>query len=184
MSERTKPALRAVHLTIACCVGAAFMSCSQLQSSGTQPPQAPQAVEPARSASTADSSAADHADRIRLARPLAGASVRSPLQIAGEARGPWFFEASFPVTLLDAHGGVLAQSPAQAGGEWMTEGFVPFAAQLTFPPPATPTGTLVLHKNNPTGLSEHAAELRIALRFDAAGSGAAASGEAAERASP
>jgi hypothetical protein len=111
---------------------------------------------------------------------VAGASVRSPLQIAGEARGPWFFEASFPVTLLDASGGVLAQSPAQASGDWMTEGFVPFAAQLTFAPPTTPTGTLVLTRNNPSGLPEHDAELRLPVRFEGAGSGAAPSGEAAK----
>lgn len=106
--------------------------------------------------------------------------MRSPLQLAGEARGPWFFEASFPVTLLDANGDVLAQSPAQARGEWMTEEFVPFAAQLTFPPPTTPTGTLVLTKNNPTGLPEHAAEVRLAVRFAAVGTGAAPSQSAAE----
>jgi len=111
---------------------------------------------------------------------VAGGSVRSPLQVVGEARGPWFFEASFPVTLLDANGSVLAQSPAQASGEWMTEGLVPFAAQLSFPPPTTPTGTLVLTKNNPTGLPEHADEVRMTVHFDAAGRGAAPSAESVE----
>ena len=111
---------------------------------------------------------------------MADATVGSPLQLAGEARGPWFFEASFPVTLLDANGAVLAQSPAQARGEWMTEAFVPFTAQLTFPPPTTPTGTLVLSKHNPTGLPEHAAEVRLAVRFAAPGKAAAPSDHAAE----
>lgn len=115
---------------------------------------------------------AAHSDRIRLTTPLAGASVRSPLEIAGEARGSWFFEASFPVTLLDANGGVLARRPAQARGEWMTEEFVPFDAELTFTQPTTSTGTLVLAKDNPSGLAEHDAEVRIAVRFDAHGDGA------------
>jgi hypothetical protein len=105
---------------------------------------------------------------------LAGTHVSSPLHIAGEARGPWFFEGSFPVTLLDANGRVLARRPAQARGEWMTEEFVPFEAELTFSQPTTPTGTLVLTRDNPSGLPEHAAEVRIALRLDAVGTGNAA----------
>lgn len=178
MSEGSKPAVRPVLVAIACCVGALWIGCSQ-PLPGTQTPP-PRGAEPSKPASTGDTSAAAHADRIRLASPVAGASVRSPLQVAGEARGPWFFEASFPVTLLDANGSVLAQSPAQARGEWMIEGFAPFEAQLIFPPPTTPTGTLVLSKSNPADLPEHAAEVRIGVRFDAAGLGAAPSGNAAE----
>jgi hypothetical protein len=180
MSDRAKPALRSALFPIACCVSGVLIGCSQPRGSGTQAPLPAKVAEPAQPVAAGDTSAADHADRIRLTSLVAGASVRSPLQVAGEARGPWFFEASFPVTLLDANGGLLAQSAAQARGEWMTEAFVPFAAQLTFPPPTTPTGTLVLSKNNPTGLPEHAAEVRLPVRFDAAGTGAAPPQSAAD----
>ena len=104
-------------------------------------------------------------DLIVLRTPLPDAILQSPLIIAGSARGPWFFEASFPVYLLDADGDTIARIPAHAGGEWMTTEFVPFSATLTFTAPASPTGTLVLAKDNPSGLPAHAAELRVAIRF-------------------
>lgn len=107
----------------------------------------------------------DTGDRIRVSEPAPNAAVRSPLTVRGEARGTWYFEASFPVTLLDASGRILAQAPAQAEGEWMTENYVPFRVTLTFQTPPPGSGTLLLEKDNPSGLPEHAAELRIPLRF-------------------
>jgi hypothetical protein len=102
---------------------------------------------------------------IRVTSPLPNASVRSPLTITGEARGGWYFEASFPVKILDANGKVLGQHYAEAQGEWMTNNFVPFRSTLTFSTPTTETGTLVLEKDNPSGLPENAAEIRIPIRF-------------------
>ena len=104
-------------------------------------------------------------DRIELMTPLPDAIIQSPLTLEGRARGSWFFEASFPVYLLDAGGDTIAVIPATAQGQWMTQEFVPFKATLTFTPPASPTGTLVLAKDNPSGLPEHAAELRVPIRF-------------------
>lgn len=109
--------------------------------------------------------AASLPDRIELRTPLPDAIIQSPLTLEGRARGSWFFEASFPVYLLDAGGDTIAVIPATAQGEWMTREFVPFKATLTFTPPASPTGTLVLAKDNPSGLPEHAAELRVPIRF-------------------
>lgn len=91
--------------------------------------------------------------------------MQSPLVVTGEARGTWFFEGSFPVALLDAHGNTLLQTYAQAQGEWMTEDFVPFRSELTFAAPPTATGTLLLEKDNPSGLPEHDDEFRIPVRF-------------------
>lgn len=103
---------------------------------------------------------------IWLDEPLANQAVKSPLLIRGEARGMWYFEASFPVRIYDANGKELGVVPAEAQDEWMTQDFVPFKAVLNFSKPSTDTGTLVLQKDNPSGLSEHDAELRVAIRFD------------------
>jgi hypothetical protein len=81
------------------------------------------------------------------------------------ARGPWYFEASFPVYLLSAAGDTIARTPAQAEGEWMTPNMVPFKATLTFTAPAGDSGTLILSKSNASGLPEHDDELRIPIRF-------------------
>ncbi len=95
-----------------------------------------------------------------------GDAVTSPLTVTGKAKG-WYFEATFPVQLLDANGAVLASGPAQAQSEWTTPDFVPFKITLTFAPPTTATGTLVFRKDNPSGLPEHDDEMRLPVRFTA-----------------
>lgn len=104
-------------------------------------------------------------DLIRVTTPLPGARIESPLTIRGEARGTWYFEASFPITLIDANGRVLGSVAAQAQEDWMTTAFVPFVAKLPFSLPSTTTGSLVFEKDNPSGLPEYAAELRVPVRL-------------------
>jgi len=107
----------------------------------------------------------DKTDLVRIFEPRPGSVISSPLTVKGEARGTWFFEASFPVRLLDGNGNEIAVSPAQAQGEWMTEKLVPFSSVLTFSLPSTREGTLILEKDNPSGLPEHADELRVPVQF-------------------
>lgn len=101
----------------------------------------------------------------KLPTPRPNGKIISPLTITGQARGSWFFEASFPIILKDANGVVLAKTSAEAKDEWMTENFVPFSATITFPVPTTTTGTLILRKDNPSGLSKNDAELEIPVQF-------------------
>ncbi len=108
---------------------------------------------------------------IRLTSPLPNAGVTSPLTITGEARGNWYFEASFPVFLTDWDGKIIAQGIATAEGEWMTTEFVPFKAVLTFSKTDisgqySNRGTLILKKDNPSGLPENddALEIPVTLR--------------------
>lgn len=108
---------------------------------------------------------ANKSNLIVVDQPVADQLVTSPMTITGQARGYWYFEASFPVKLLDGNGKLLAIKPMQAIGEWMTENFVPFSMDMEFEDPATDTGTLVLEKDNPSGLPEHDDELRIPVRF-------------------
>ena len=103
--------------------------------------------------------------QVRVTSPTSNSIVRSPLTVTGEARGSWYFEASFPIKMLDANGRLLGQSYVQAQGEWMTTNFVPFRGTITFTSPTTTTGTLVLEKDNPSGLPQYAAEVRIPVRF-------------------
>ncbi len=104
-------------------------------------------------------------DLIRISSPRPGDKVTSPLSISGEARGLWYFEASFPVRLLDDKGNVIAAYYATAKEEWMTEDFVPFETVLTFEMPESGSGVLILHKDNPSGLPQHDDELRVPVQF-------------------
>jgi hypothetical protein len=105
-------------------------------------------------------------DQIKVTKPQPNQLVESPLAIEGEARGTWFFEASFPVELIDANGDIIAAHFAQAQGEWMTEDFVAFKSELIFEKPASDTGVLLLKKDNPSGLPENDAKIEIPVRFD------------------
>lgn len=103
-------------------------------------------------------------DLIKISQPRPNQKIKSPLEIKGEARGTWFFEASFPVTLIDSRGNVLAKTNGQADGEWMTEEFVPFTSTVEFKTNDT-KGTLILEKDNPSGLPENAKKLEIPVIF-------------------
>jgi len=106
------------------------------------------------------------AELIKVSNVSSGQLIKSPFVVTGEARGYWFFEASFPIRILDADGLELGVVVAQAQSEWMTEDFVPFEATLVFKKPTTATGTIILQKDNPSGLPENDDELRINVRFD------------------
>lgn len=104
-------------------------------------------------------------DLVKDLNVTAGDVIKSPLIVKGQARGCWFFEASFPVRILDGAGRELGVVPAQAKDEWMTEEFVPFEATLNFTPSTTAEGTLVIEKDNPSGLPENDKSVRIPIRF-------------------
>lgn len=95
---------------------------------------------------------------IRVTAPVSGSILDGRFDVTGEARGQWYFEASFPIQVRTPDGVIIAQAPAQAQGDWMTEDFVPFmlhldvtAASSTFHGPAL----LILLRDNPSGLPEN-----------------------------
>lgn len=106
-----------------------------------------------------------HANLIKINVPTKNATVVSPLTVSGEARGMWYFEASFPIKIYDANKNLLGTTVAQAQGEWMTENFVPFLGTLDFATSTTQTGTIVFQKDNPSGLPEHDDSIEIPVQF-------------------
>lgn len=79
----------------------------------------------------------------------AEATISSPYTVAGKARGTWFFENSFPVTLTDENGNVLAETYGSSSENWMTADFIPFDAKLEFDAPAGTRAILELMLDNP-----------------------------------
>jgi len=97
----------------------------------------------------------DKSNIILVSVPVQNSEISSPLIVAGRARGSWFFEASFPILLLDQNGNVIAESHASAQGPWQTDEFVSFIGNIYFNNYIKGTkGTLVVKKDNPTGLPE------------------------------
>jgi hypothetical protein len=108
-------------------------------------------------------------DLIRISNPRPNQTITGPLVVKGEARGYWFFEASFPVKLFDERGNLLTTAIAQAKSDWMTEEFVPFEAELNFTVSVRQKGALILQKDNPSGLPEHDDELRVPVILEKTG---------------
>lgn len=108
---------------------------------------------------------------IHVDSPQPNEIVQSPLTITGEARGTWFFEASFPIIIKDSNDNTIGQGAATANGDWMTTEFVPFTAMVTFstdPISSNTQGTIVLKKDNPSGLPQNDDSLEIPVIFSAA----------------
>jgi hypothetical protein len=103
--------------------------------------------------------------KIVVYAPSTGAAISSPLAVVGEVPGSWSFEASFPITLEDKSGKVVATGTAQILGDWMTDKLVPFSAKLAFSDAVSGTGTLVIASDNPSGEVRNDDEVRIAVRL-------------------
>jgi hypothetical protein len=124
--------LRLTHLAVAA-FGLSLAACS--------PP--PQQAETPATAVEASTSA------VTISAPASGARVTSPLVVEGTAPGDWYFEAQFPAELRGADGAVIAEAPAVAQSDWMTEAPVPYRSQLTFNVTQDTPATLVLQEDMP-----------------------------------
>jgi Immunoglobulin-like domain of bacterial spore germination len=103
---------------------------------------------------------------VAISLPHAGDLVTSPAAIEGTVvGGGWFFEGSFPVTVIDADGAVLGQASAQALGDWTSTGTVPFAASIPFTTPRSATGTLFFAKYNASGNPKNVGSFSMEVRF-------------------
>ena len=103
---------------------------------------------------------------IRVFYPRPADIISSPLVITGEARGLWYFEASFPIVLVNWDGLIIAQGIATAQGEWMTTDFVPFEETIQFTKPDYgERGALIFQKDNRSVLQENDDSLEIPIRF-------------------
>jgi hypothetical protein len=98
--------------------------------------------------------------------PLTNEFMTSPWVVEGRAKGPWFFEAIFPVRLLNGEGEEIARTSAQAQSDWQTSTFVPFKAEIEFDRVTTATGTLILEKSNSSGLVENDLKIEIPVHLD------------------
>lgn len=100
--------------------------------------------------------------------PQPNEHVTLPLQVEGEARGTWYFEADFPVELVVA-GDVVGGGIARAQGDWMTEDYVAFEATVTAEGSIARTGDVPAQlrfvRANPSGLPENADEISVPIQL-------------------
>lgn len=103
---------------------------------------------------------------IRVTDPQPNTTVSFPLVVKGEAKGQWYFEASFSLTLVDDEGKVLVQTFVQAQDNWMQPDFVAFEGTITSADIGDATsGKLIFSKANASGLPEYDLSVEVPVKF-------------------
>lgn len=120
--------------------------------------------EEENSVSNVNASVAITTDDIKVTKPLSNETISNTFILEGEARGQWFFEAVFPVKIVDEKGNELGHGQAEALGDWMKDDFVPFRAAINFAPGNLSQGSLVLLSNDPSGLGK-LQEIKMPVKF-------------------
>lgn len=105
-------------------------------------------------------------DEIVVESPKLGDKIDSPLVVTGRARGPWYFEASAPVMVIDTTGKILGQGYVEAQGEWMTTEFVPFKGTIRFDSTSSEGGAVIFMNDNPSGDESRAKFLAVPIFFN------------------
>lgn len=100
---------------------------------------------------------------IKVYIPDSSEELTSPVVVMGEVPGNWSFEASFPIKIVDEDGSVIVQAVAQLQDNWMTDQLVPFIAVLTFDDVSSRDATLILEKDNPSGLESNDDSVKIPI---------------------
>ncbi len=100
-----------------------------------------------------------------LMSPQPGAIIKNPLNFSGRAPGNWFFEALFPVYIVDGNGKILGNGVAQAKEDWMTAGLVEFSGEINFDKSGIENGKMIFEKDNPSGLPENAGSFELPIKF-------------------
>ncbi len=106
-------------------------------------------------ASTESSSSVPLSASVYIETPKPGETVGKTFTIAGTAPSGWFFEAVFPIQVRDANGNVIANTQGSAQADWTAPGEIPFTATTTIDNSYSGPATLILLKNNPSGLPEN-----------------------------
>lgn len=102
---------------------------------------------------------------ISIISPEVLQEIKSPVYISGEAKGTWFFEASFPVQITDQDGKVLGQGPVTAKTDWMTEKMVAFEGTIPFEKGVAKNGFVVFTPDDPSGLDRFE-PIKISVIFE------------------
>ncbi len=93
--------------------------------------------------------------QVSLSSPQPNATVSHTFNVSGRAPGPWYFEAQFPIQVRDSNDNIVGRTTGQAQGNWQTDALVPFNATITVDASFQGTATLILLKDNPSGLPQN-----------------------------
>ena len=101
--------------------------------------------------------------RVSVTTPQANTTVGATFVVKGKAPGNWFFEASFPIQVRDKDGNVIGRTHGSAQGDWMATELVAFSATVNIEGGYKGPATLILMRDNPSGLPENDDAVEIAI---------------------
>lgn len=172
----------AISVLIICCIGLIVLLVYRVSVSRTNQtsvrPSTEQTTKPEVTPTPQSKpvSLTNYKDLIEIISPLPNAAIsrvssNTKFLVKGRARGPWFFEGTFPVQLVNSVGDYIATGVAHAEGEWMTMDYVSFTAELTWVSGMSSfeqtgnIGALILKKDNPSGDPEKEDEFDVLVQF-------------------
>lgn len=79
--------------------------------------------------------------------------INSPITIIGQIPGNWAVEGDFMAYVKDSDGNNIGESIVKINGDWTATDLVPFSTTISFD--GSGAGTVVLQKDNPSGLPEN-----------------------------
>lgn len=101
--------------------------------------------------------------KVVVTTPSPSSHVGPSFIVAGQAPGQWFFEAQFPIQVRDAQGNVIGRATGSAQGDWQTTSLVTFTATMHIDSSYHGSATLILMKDNPSGLPENDDSVEIPI---------------------
>ena len=106
-------------------------------------------------------------DIVDITSPISWTPISSPVTIIWEMSGYWFFEATAPVQIVDSDDIQLWEWYVTTQGERMTGWLVAFSWSVMFSLSWTTatTWSVILRRNNVSGLSENDAYVAIPVVF-------------------
>lgn len=102
---------------------------------------------------------------VTVDEPVPHGRITNPLVVRGKVAGSWFFEANFPIVVLDEHRHAIGVGFGVARGDWMTEKPVKFTASVKLKDTDGDRGFVVLHRANPSDDRTLDAKVEIPIRF-------------------
>lgn len=104
---------------------------------------------------------------IIIFEPAYNQSIGAPTTILGQARGYWFFEGAFPVTIYDNNLVPVASTTATAQADWDTSEFVPFQAVVPGydQAPSKKKGFIIFQQGTLDLIAQNEKVFKLPIRF-------------------
>ncbi|HUO56180.1 MAG TPA: Gmad2 immunoglobulin-like domain-containing protein [Candidatus Paceibacterota bacterium] len=123
-------------------------------------PIAPHQASPTTTtATTSPDTTATNPEGVIVMQPQENAIVGETFDVSGKAPNTWYYEAVFPIQVRDSDDNLIGSGQAQAQSDWTVASLVPFRATITIQDNYSGSATLILLKDNPSGLPQNEDEL-------------------------